>query len=179
MNSLLMRSALRCRSGNVMMKNATIASRGGGFHKPDPLPYTSYKHTRRIHLEDMNTQFYNSIAPEFHFHLHSLQIQSGKRGWILIFLYWWGVLFPCLCVARYCHSKMGAMMFPTIRPGPDHAGMMPRLLTHLQANDMEKSADFFGRKNATFYRNAIRQESSNLNLKPYFVKRLNKHGFSF
>ena len=51
-----------------------IASRGGHFHKPDPLPYPWYKDTRRVHLEDVNTVLYSDIGPEFHLHLHSIQI---------------------------------------------------------------------------------------------------------
>ena len=46
----------------------------GGFHKPDPLPYAEYKNTRKLHLEDVNTVLYSDIGPEFHMHLHSIQI---------------------------------------------------------------------------------------------------------
>ena len=72
MNSMLLRSAMRSRQ-----QVAPLAARGG-FHKPDPLPYPWYKQTRRVHLEDINTIFYSDIGPEFHMHLHSIQIQSGK-----------------------------------------------------------------------------------------------------
>ena len=178
MNSLLIKSAFRNRSSNIMMKNAAIATRGGGFHKPDPLPYGWYKYTRRTHLEDINTILYSDIAPEFHMHLHSIQIQSGKQGWTLIALFFLGIIFPCWCVARKCHKDAGAMMFPCVRPGPDHAHMAPRLVNHLKSNNYENSQDFFGRKNATFYRNYFRQEMSN-DLKPKLILNLNKHGFSF
>ena len=150
----------------------------GGFHKPDPLPYKWYEHTRRVHLEDVNTLFYSDIGPEFHMHLHSIQIQSGKQGWWLIFLYTMGIFMPCWLVARKCHKDMGAMMYPTIMPGPDHAHMAPRLLTHLKEHNYENGTDFLGRKNAMFYRNHIRQEMG-IEMKPKRIRDLNAHGFSF
>ena len=88
------------------------------------------------------------------------------------------IIFPCWLVARKCHKDMGAMMFPTIRPGPDHAHMAPRLLNHLRENNYENVPDKFGRKNAQFYRNYFRQETSN-EFKPALVKQINLHGFSF
>ena len=125
MNSLLLKSAFRQKSSVMMKSAAPLATRGGGFHKPDPLPYKWYEQQRRVHLEDINTIFYSDIGPEFHMHLHSLQIQSGKQGWTLIGLYFLGIILPCWLVARKCHRDMGAMMFPTVRPGPDHAHMAP------------------------------------------------------
>jgi hypothetical protein len=53
----------------------SLAARGGGggsFHKPDPPLTPEYKHTRRVHLEDINTLFYHDYSPEFHMHLHSM-----------------------------------------------------------------------------------------------------------
>ena len=72
----------------------------------------------------------------------------------------------------------GSMMFPTLRPGTDHAHMAPRLFNHLKDHNQEASADFFGRKPATFYKNFVRQEGQG-NLKPDFVVALSKHGFTF
>ena len=58
-----------------------LASRGGGggsFHKPDPPLLQEYKHTRRVHLEDVNTNLYHDHAPEFYMHLHSIHVQGNK-----------------------------------------------------------------------------------------------------
>ena len=74
MNSILLRSVLRQRQGIQATTAMLTASRGGGFHKPDPSPYPWYQDTRRVHLEDVNTVLYSDIAPEFHMHLHSIQI---------------------------------------------------------------------------------------------------------
>ena len=73
---------------------------------------------------------------------------------------------------------MGSMLYPTVRPGPDHAHMAPKLLGHLVANNYENKPDKFGRKNAQFYRNFFRQDMS-ANNKPKLVVNFNKHGFSF
>ena len=68
------------------------------------------------------------------------------------------------------------MMFPAVRPGPDHAHMAPKILGHLKANNYENAPDKFGRKNAVFYRNFFRQENHN---RPALVEQFNKHGFTF
>ena len=68
------------------------------------------------------------------------------------------------------------MLFPAVRPGPDHAHMAPRILSHLCANNYEAKPDVFGRKPATYYKNYFRQDVSN---KPALVKQFNKHGFTF
>ena len=68
------------------------------------------------------------------------------------------------------------MMFPAVRPGPDHAHMAPRVLGHLKANNFEAAPDKFGRKNAMFYKNYMRQDNQ---LKPKLVAQFNKHGFTF
>merc|ERR1712127_746876 len=96
----------------------TMATRGGGFHKPDPLPYPGYKNTRRHHVEDINTSFYSDIAPEFHLHLHSIQIKTGKQGWMLIGTLFLGIICPCWAVAYISHKKGGSNLFPAVRPGP-------------------------------------------------------------
>merc|ERR1712070_346048 len=103
-----MRSVLRTQR---TMAPATRLAIRGGFHKPDPKPYADYKNTRRVHLEDVNTVLYSDMAPEFHMHLHSIQIQSGKTGWYLLFMYFCGIIFPCWCVARTCHANAGANLF--------------------------------------------------------------------
>ena len=113
-----------------------MASRSG-FHKPDPNIYPPYKHTRRIHLEDINTNIYNDNAPEFHMHLHSLQIKSGKAGWFYISCYFMMIIFPCWMIGRKCHKDAGAILMPCVRPGIDHAHMAPKLCAHLHAHDYE------------------------------------------
>lgn len=72
--SLLMRG--RCAVLNL--NNAAAAAARGGFARPDPKPYALYKHTRRLHVEDVNTVFYNDFAPEFHLHLHSIWVQHSR-----------------------------------------------------------------------------------------------------
>jgi len=64
------------------------------------------------------------------------------------------------------------MMFPTVRPGPDHAHMAPKMLHHLAANNYEAKPDKFGRKPATYYKNFFRQDMSSAN-KPALVKQFN------
>ena len=49
-----------------------IATRSGGFHKPDPKLTPEYVHTRKIDLVDINTIIYHDFAPEYHMHLHSI-----------------------------------------------------------------------------------------------------------
>ena len=93
-------------------------------------------------------------------------------------MYFLGIIFPCWLVARKCHSDAGAMMFPCVRPGPDHAHMAPALMHHLIAHNYENVPDRFGRKNAQFYKNYMRQEMGN-EYKPALVRKLNQHGFSF
>ena len=155
-----------------------MATRGGGFHKPDPVPYSEYKNTRRHHVEDMNTTFYSDIAPEFHMHLHSIQIQTGKAGWFLISCFFLGIICPCWVVAQICHRNMGSNMFPSVRPGPDHAHMAPKLIAYLKENNYEKKADKFGRRNAEFYANTFKQEMGP-EFKPSLIRKFNWLGFSY
>ena len=68
--SLLLKSVFR--SSPMFKQPSQLMATRGGFHKPDPPHYPMYKHTRRIHLEDINTIIYNDNAPEFHMHLHSM-----------------------------------------------------------------------------------------------------------
>ena len=71
---------------------------------------------------------------------------------------------------------MGSMLYPAVRPGPDHAHMAPKILHHLSANNYENGVDKFGRKNAMYYKNFFRQDVAR---KPALVRQFNKHGFSF
>ena len=64
---------LRARSGFSATSPLMRGTRGG-FARPDPKPYATYKYTRRYHLQDMNTTIYSDFAPEFHMHLHSLWV---------------------------------------------------------------------------------------------------------
>ena len=139
---------------------AAVATRGGGgsWHRPDPRPYGLYKQTRRIHLQDINTILYSDFAPEFHMHLHSMWVQSSKQGLALWLAYFFVVIFPMWCIARYLMKETGAMMFPSVRAGEQHAHMAPALMHHIKFNDCEKAQDKFGRLNAQFYRNWVRQE---------------------
>ena len=134
-----------------------LATRGG-FHKPDPKPYPIVKDTRRVHLEDVNTVLYSDIAPEFHMHLHSIQIQSGKAGWSLLGIYCLAIILPCWLVARKCHKDAGSNLFPAVRPGADHAHMAPKVLGYLRQHDYEATPDKFGRKDASYYSNYVKQE---------------------
>ena len=131
---------------------------GGHFHKPDPKPYKPYKHTRRIHLEDVNLDLYNSVGPEYYLHMHSPQLQSSKQAMLLWFSYLFIVLMPCWLFTRYMSQKLGANCFPSVRNTQEHAHMMPKLMDHLKNNDYEKMEDRFGRMPATFYKNWVRQE---------------------
>ena len=70
------------------------------------------------------------------------------------------------------------MLYPAVRPGPDHAHMAPRLLNHLKENNYENKDDLFGRRNGQFYRNWCRQDMA-YEMKPDFVRAFNNHGFKF
>jgi len=63
---------------------------------------------------------------------------------------------PCWLVTRWLHKLAGTMLYPSLRPGSDHAHMGPRLYAHLAANNAENAPDRFGRKPATFYKNYCR-----------------------
>lgn len=160
------------RRGVLAQKTAT---RGGHFHRPDPKPYKLYTYSRRTHLEDINSVLYSDFAPEFHMHLHSIQIQHSRQGIALLMAYFALIILPCWLVTRWLHKLAGSSLFPALRPGPDHEHMAPRLLVHLQGHNHEHQPDRFGRKPATFYRNFCRQE----NRKPDFVMNLLDHGFKF
>ena len=69
-------------------------------------------------------------------------------------------------------------MFPAVRPGPDHAHMAPAILGYLKENDFEKKPDRFGRRNAEFYKNHIKQEMTP-EYQPKLVKKFNQLGFTF
>jgi hypothetical protein len=109
-------------------------------------------------------------------HLHSIQIGTGREGVMLIVAYFFAIILPMWFVARHYHQISGSMMYPAVRPGPDHAHMAPKLLAHLKENDHEKSADFFGRNNAQFYRNFCRQVSDPV---PDYVQAIKNHGVKF
>jgi hypothetical protein len=163
------------RRGVLANNTLKATSRSGHFHRPDPQPYPLYKYTRRTHLEDVNSILYSDFAPEFHMHLHSIQIANSRQGIALLLAFFAVVIFPCWLVTRWLHKLAGSSLFPALRPGPDHAHMAPRLLQHLSANNHENKVDVFGRKPATFYRNFCRQEAR----KPDFVRNLADHGFKF
>ena len=173
MMSQMMRGSQRA-SPVFARAEAQLATRGGGgnWHRPDPTPYPLYKYTRRYHLEDINTILYSDVAPEFHMHLHSMWVQSSKQGLALWLAFFCTIIFPTWCVARWLMKKTGPNMFPSVRAGEQHAHMAPKLIYHLKANDCERQADKFGRLNAKFYRNWVRQENSQPN---GFIDQMSKH----
>ena len=126
----------------------------------------------------MNTTFYSDIAPEFHLHMHSIWVKTSKQGWFLLTVFFFGIIAPCWAVAIKCHMNMGSHLFPAVRPGPDHAHMAPAILGHLKENDYEKKPDRFGRRNAEFYKNHLKQEMSS-EYQPKLVKKFNWLGFNF
>lgn len=148
--------AMLMRRSTPIQKQAFIAATRGGFHGPDPKPYPEYKFTRRYHLEDINTVLYHDYAPEYHMHLHSIQIKNSKEGCFLIGMYFMLIIMPCWLTVRWLHKLAGSMLYPSVRPGPDHAHMAPRLINHLKENNFENSKDLFGRQNASFYKNFCR-----------------------
>ena len=162
----LMRGSTQNTSPIFSRATQAVATRGGGggsFHRPDPQPYALYKYTRRYHLQDINSVIYGDFAPEFHMHLHSMWIQDGKRGWFLLFSYFMLVMFPCWCITRTLMKNSGAEMIPTVRSSEAHAHMMPALWSHLKNNNCEKAKDKFGRSNADFYKNWVRQDNAKKN----------------
>lgn len=168
---------MRART-SAFANNAAVGASRGGFHRPDPKPYGLYKYTRRYHLEDINSVLYSDFAPEFHMHLHSIQIQHSRQGIALILGFFCLIIFPCWMVTRWLHKLAGSMMFPSVRPGPDHAHMAPTLLYHLKEHNHEKMNDKFGRLPGTFYKSWVRQEGTG-DLRPDFARNFAQHGFAF
>lgn len=137
---------LRNRSAVTFSNSAISASPiRGGFARPDPKPYKKYNYTRRYKLEDINTTLYSDFAPEYHMHLHSVQIQQSRQGLFLQFAYFVLLIFPMWLLARKAHQWAGAQMYPAVRPGEDHAHMAPALLNHLKENNFENKEDLLGR----------------------------------
>ena len=147
-------------SSPVFARSVQMTARGGGgsWHRPDPKPYALYKYTRRYHLEDINSVLYSDFAPEFHMHLHSMWVQSSKQGLFLWFSYFFLIICPVWLFARYLMKKSGAGLFPAVGAGDQHAHMAPAIISHLKSNNCEKAEDKFGRQNAQFYTNWVRQD---------------------
>jgi hypothetical protein len=177
----LLTRALRSRTAlNKSSQTMMMAVRGGGghFHKPDPKLGRLYEHTRLVHLEDVNTVLYHDFSPEYHMHLHSIQIQNTKQGCALIFLYFLFVIAPCWIFAQYLHRIAGSQLTPSLRPGKDHAHMGGRLIAHMKDNNYENKQDALGRRTAMFYKNYCRQVLD-YEFKPTTVKAIEQHGFKF
>ena len=158
----------------VFGASALNATRGGGgsWHRPDPKPYPLYKYTRRYRLEDINTVLYSDFAPEFHMHLHSMWVQNTRRGYALWLAYFFIVILPMWSFGRKLMSDTGAMLFPSVRAGEQHAHMAPAIMHHLRSNNCENAPDKFGRLNAGFYKNFTRQDNTR---KPDVIDQLEKH----
>ncbi|MFS8160009.1 MAG: hypothetical protein ACMG6E_07325 [Candidatus Roizmanbacteria bacterium] len=88
------------------------------------------------------------------------------------------ILAPAWFFSTYLSKWAGSCMFPSLRPGKDHAHMGPKLLNHLKVNNFENKPDALGRRTATFYKNFVRQEMG-IDMKPALVKKLETHGFKF
>ena len=153
-------SSLYARQTSAVQMASISPIRGGGghWHKPDPKPYTPYKHTRRIRLEDVNTDLYNSNAPEYYLHMHSPHIQSSKQGVLLWFSYFFLIIFPAWLFTRYLSQMSTANCFQSVRGVPEHAHMFPKLYHHLKENNFETMPDRWGRHPASFYQNWVRQD---------------------
>ena len=149
----------------IFARASTVATRGGGgsWHRPDLKPYPLYKYTRRYHLEDINSVIYSDFAPEFHMHMHSMWVQGSKQGMALLLAYFCVIIFPAWCMARSLMKYSTAGLYPSVRSGGQHDHMGPGLVTHLRFNNCENAKDKFGRNNAMFYRNWVRQENSHPN----------------
>lgn len=179
-NLSLLAKSMRSRSV-LMNTHVALAVRGGGgghFHRPDPKLWKPYEHTRLVQLEDINTVLYHDYAPEYHMHLHSPFIQNSKQGISLIFLYFCLILAPAWALGAYLHKKAGSALFPSLRPGKDHAHMAPRLIGHLKENNFENKQDALGRRTGMFYKNYCRQVME-MEYKPKLIKKVETHGFKF
>ena len=98
---MLMRSRASPMLTNSLRNGLAVRGGGGGhWPRPDPRPYGMVPHTRRIHLEDINTSWYGDFGPEFYLHLHSIQIQHSKQGLFLITVYFFAVILPVWLCAR-------------------------------------------------------------------------------
>ena len=123
-------------------------------------------------MEDINTILYSDFAPEFHMHLHSMWVQSSKQGVALWLSFFFVVIFPVWCTARWLQSELGPMLFPSVRGGGQHDHMAPKLFNHLKFNNCENQPDKFGRMNGQFYKNWVRQDNQK-NLE--FKNQMEKH----
>ena len=85
-------------------------------------------------------------------------------------------MLPVWAFCIYLNKIAGSALVPGIRPGPDHAHMLPRVMQYLKDNNFEDKPDFLGRRTAQFYKNWCRQDTT---IKPGFARQLNKHGFNF
>ena len=160
-NPLMAQLMRGTQATSPVFARAALATRGGGgsWHRPDPKPYPLYKYTRRYHLEDINANLYSDFAPEFHMHLHSMWLQSSKQTVMLMLIYFLVVITPCWLMGRRLTQEANAVLKPSVRNCEAHAHMLPAIYHHLKNNNAENAPDKFGRMNATFYKNWVRQEN--------------------
>ena len=63
-------------------------------------------------------------------------------------IYFFLVIAPCWWVGTKVMRWLGTKLYPSVRPGKDHAHMAPRLIEHLKANNFENKPDALGRRTA-------------------------------
>ena len=84
--------------------------------------------------------------------------------------------FPLISFYAWLNFKTGYFLIPDLRPVPEHAHLMPKLVDYLKSNKLDDYQDFLGRNNGKFYRTVYCQDFTK---KPDVLQKLNDHGFNF
>ena len=138
--------------GNSRGQALLMAARGGS--KPDaPVP-PPYVNRRYLDIKKEGLTLYHGSYPEFYMHLHSMQIESGKKGIAYVILTCLLCFTPYVFVVVWTQYMMGGHLKPTITES-NNAHQLPGLMKHLKANNFEDRKDFLGRRTATFYKNFL------------------------